>query len=297
MPRAAIATLVMAVCLPGCVHTQKPVRFDGPAALALEVLARELEALGVETADMDEPAGVLETRWQDTGFLYGFVGEQEATLFRRYVVVLQRRPADTGLTLRADVRACPRSAGHTTGRLPAACKPVDGLVDSHQQELKRLGAELQRALARLRPSPEASAGIQLAVAVPDLRAPPDLLGPAEKVQLSGYLASRLTETGRFRVVPRAELEAAIARTQRDSYSQSHSAESQIELGRAVAARKLLSVQLLRAGGACKLSGTIFDLTEAAAEAAASVDTGCGPDALPAGIDALVRALVDRLPNR
>jgi len=292
----ALPLLLLALSLPAaCVHTQAPVRLDGPASLALEVLARELESLGLETADMDEPGGLLKTRWQDTGFRYGFVGEREATLFRRYAVVLQRRPADTGLTLRAEVAACPRGAAAFGGeRLPVSCQPVEGLVEDHQRELERLGGELQGALARLRPSPEAAGERPAVVVVAVLRAAAGLLGAGETERLEEVLAARLTETGRFRVIPTATVKAALTEQQRESYRESYDTASQIALGKAAAAQKLLQVQLQPAGAGCRLVGTLYDAATVASEVAVSADCACDPAGIPAGLDALVRALIDRI---
>ncbi len=279
----------------GCVHTQKPVRFDGPAALALEVLERELSALGQETAEMDEPSGVLKTRWQDINFLYGQVDGQDATLFRRYVAVVHRRPADTQLTLRAEVQACPVGTRIGGGkRLPAGCKGLGGLIERHQEELETLGSQLREALSRLRPSPEVTGEHRIVIVVFELRTPEGMLRTADVEQLTEYLSAKLTETGRFNVTPMARLKAAIAEKQRESFSQAVDSESQIELGRALAAQKMLRVQLIQAGSACKLVGTVYDLTKVASEGAVTVDTACGLDALPAGLDGLSRALVDKL---
>ncbi|HOX47425.1 MAG TPA: hypothetical protein PK668_27775 [Myxococcota bacterium] len=288
--------LLLALALPAaCVHAQKPVRFDGPAALALEVLSQELEGLGLQTAEMDERDAVLRTRWLDTGFRYGFVDEREATIFRRYTLVLQRRPADTALTLRAEVATCPRGAAAFGGvELPASCQPMEGVLEDHQQELERLGLELQQALARLRPSPEAAGQPPAVVVVIVFRAAEGLLGSGERERLEEVLAAKLTETGRFRVIPAETVKAALTEQQRESYRQSHDTASQIELGRAVAAQKLLQVQLQPAGAGCRLLGTLYDAAEMVSEQAVSADCACQPAAIPAGLDALVRALVDKL---
>ncbi len=284
-----------AVLLAGCLHAQKPVRFDGPAALALEVLARELSALGLEAANMDEPSGILKTRWENLNFLYGQADGQEATLFRRYVAVVHPRPADTQLTLRAEVRACPVGTELGDGkRLPPKCQALSGLIESHQQELETLGSELRQALARLRPSPEATGQKRIVVVVFELQAPEGMLPPASLVQLTEYLSAKLAETGRFSVTPAAKLKAAIAEKQRESFNQTVDSAFQIELGRAVAAQKMIKVQLIQAGARCQLVGTLYDLVRVASEGAVTVETACGLDALPTGLDKLSRALVDKV---
>ncbi len=293
-PQLIIALALLAAGL-ACVHAQRPARITAPAALSLEVLARELTALGLEPETLDEPAGILRTRWQNLNFLYGEIDGREATLFRRYTLVVHRRPGDSELTLRADFRVCPAGTRpDRQGRLPARCRPLGGVIEEHQAELDALAARLEQALGRLRPSPEADLRTRVPLAVFELQAPPGLLPAGAAEQLTDYLRARLAATGWFEVVAREQMRAALRQAQLDSHSLTADERYRIELGRAVAARKLLTVQLIDTGGGCILAGTFTDLEREAASSAATVETGCQRAALTEALDQLARALVDRL---
>jgi hypothetical protein len=288
-----IAGMLLVACATtsGCLHTQRAVRFDGPAALALEVLSRELTALGVQTSSMDEPSGVLRTQWVDLGFLYGEDEGRESTLFRRYLVVIHRRPADTGLTVRAEVQACQAGTRIEADRLIGKCRVLPGLIEQHQIELDELGRQLETALSRLKPSPEASPPAAV-LAVFELQAPVGLLPEGVAANLTGYLSAKLAETGRFQVVPPETVRQAIRDRQRESYEQAYGQAFQIELGRAVAANKLLSTQLLATGKACILSASLYDIASETTQAAVTVESGCASEEIPGGLDRLVLKLVD-----
>lgn len=290
-----IIPFIAAGLLAGCLHAQRPVRFEGPAALALEVLARELTAQGLEPAELDEPRGLLRTRWQNLSFLYGEIDGREATLWRRYAIVVQRRPGDSLLTVRMEVRACRVGTRvDVDNELVGACNELPGLMEDHQAELERLGAELEAALGRLRPSPEADLRTAAVVALFDLQAPPGLLPAGAGVRLTDYFAAALAKTGWFQVVPRQTLAAAMRDKQTESYAAGYDQATQIALGRAVAARKLIVVQLVGGGGACTLAGTLYDIERQAADGAATVQTGCSEQQLPTGLEALARELADRI---
>jgi hypothetical protein len=87
---------------------------------------------------------------------------------------------------------------------------------------------------------------------------------------------------------------AIKKRQHDSYRNATGAEFQVELGRAMAASKLLSTQIISTGQSCTLAASLFDLTSETAESGATVTCGCTPAELPTGLDRLVRELVDKL---
>ena len=290
---------LVALSLSSCVHTQRPTQFLGPASLALDVLARELVALGLQPAELDDPKGTLTTRWQDLSFMYGMTeDERETSLFRSYLVVLQRGPADTTVTLRARMKIC--AAGTRVGannRLPADCQGMPGLLEQHQLELDKLGFDLKVALRKLRPSgfDDKPRGPGPVLVVFDLQAPLGLLPKGEAARLTDFLAAKLTETGRFRVVPRETLRAKLAAGQKQSYAERYGPEYQVELGRAMAANKLLTTQLIGAGKTCTLAATLYDMKSETAEAATSVQSGCGTAELPKGLTQLARKLADQLP--
>ncbi len=291
---ASIVVPLLCLGMAACVHVQQSTRFSGPASLTVEEVAKELVVCGHEPAVTDVRAGLVQTRWEDTGFLYGFVQEREASIFRRYTVTLTRGAADTSVAVRADVKRCPKGAEvSANNELRGACERLDGLVEQHQSELDALGARLHKALA-VSPGHPRTARMRLAVVVFDIRFPAGMLQPDSVEQLTEYLATRLAETGLFAVVPRDELRKLLDAEKKRSYEELYSPEFQIELGRAVAAEKSLATRVLEVGDGCTVTARLYDLKTETAEQAAAVKAACSTEAMPAALDELTRLLVDRV---
>lgn len=114
-------------------------------------------------------------------------------------------------------------------------------------------------------------------------------------QLTDYVAARIAEAGQFRVVPRGELRARLAEKKAESYQACVDESCQIELGKALAAQKSLATRLIRAGGACAMTMTLYDLASEATESAATVRTECHERALMDGVDQLTNRLALQSP--
>jgi hypothetical protein len=122
------------------------------------------------------------------------------------------------------------------------------------------------------------------VAVFDVQDQGGRLKPEVLVQLTEYLATRLTETGVFRVVPQEQLRSRLVQEKIESYKQCYDQSCQIEVGKAIAAEKSLATKVLRVGTQCALAATLFDLKTETAETGASARTDCTENALMDGID-------------
>lgn len=109
-------------------------------------------------------------------------------------------------------------------------------------------------------------------------------------QLTEYLATRLTASGRFRVIPREQLRAELASERANSYRACYDQACQIELGKSLAAEKTVATKLLQLGKVCALTSTLFDLRTEAADAAATTRTECDEAALVDAVDRLVEDL-------
>ncbi len=94
------------------------------------------------------------------------------------------------------------------------------------------------------------------------------------VQLTDYLMIQLGEQGGYRFVPRKDLQKKISERKKKSYGSSFGKESQIELGKALAAQKILRTNIMRVGDVCAVSSTLYDLTTEATDKAASVESAC-----------------------
>jgi len=108
--------------------------------------------------------------------------------------------------------------------------------------------------------------------------------------LSDYLATRLAETSRFRVVPRHKLKDRITSEKKQSYSARYDHDHQIELGKELSAEKLLASQVIRIGGQCTVSVTLFDLEKAITEKAASARGACSEKSIMGSLDIVIEGL-------
>jgi hypothetical protein len=119
-------------------------------------------------------------------------------------------------------------------------------------------------------------GIQLAAHVVD--------------SLSDYVASRLAESGKFQVVPRAQLKARLAEAKTESYKECYDESCQIALGREVAAQKTLATRIAKVGSQCMISLNVFDLGRATSETASTASGACTEDGLVASLGAAIEKL-------
>lgn len=109
--------------------------------------------------------------------------------------------------------------------------------------------------------------------------------------LGDHLATRLTETGHFQVVPRSMIKKRLSKQKSQSYKQCFEQSCQIELGRELAAEKTLSAQIVKFSKLCTVNLTLYDLKSAATESAASVRHGCDEEGLLTSFDKAVDKLV------
>jgi hypothetical protein len=156
--RTSISVLVAIVCT-GCVPAvaQKPVQFTARTTEdPVDVVGRALAASGQTVANADHALKLVQTRWENTGFGYGFVNvavpyphSVGAIIWRRYAVVVVSRGERTDFTLRAETQRCAEGARTVDGfNVLGDCTTLwaDGLVPDHQEQLEALGAQLRRAL-------------------------------------------------------------------------------------------------------------------------------------------------------
>lgn len=129
------------------------------------------------------------------------------------------------------------------------------------------------------------------VAVFDVADRGELLSAAQRAQLSEYLAGRLAQQPGFRVAPRDRVREQIVALRKASHRACYETACQIEIGRAIAAQKSLSTQLLQLGSGCALSASLYDLRTETSELAATVRCDCAPgQQLFACVDLLIGKL-------
>jgi hypothetical protein len=151
--RPSLLLLAAPLALLACVSPQRPFHFVSPhlANDVTDTVARTLAANGHQPAQIDRRTGIVITKWEDTGFRYGFVQGKEATLVRRYTVTIAPGSVGDDVTVRQDGKRC-QTGGFTLGDLEVRgpCEVSNDLIEQHQQELDALGATIQGALSQAR---------------------------------------------------------------------------------------------------------------------------------------------------
>ncbi len=137
--------LLGAVLWAGCTQPQRPYTFYAPPnAASVDDLVGALSVQGLTVDRRDDGAGVVETRWVPSSFLFGSIDERSAYLHRRFIVTMTRSGPDKRVLVRVDLRRCaPASA--TVGEVCAAIS--DGIREQDQKDLDDLARSLEDALA------------------------------------------------------------------------------------------------------------------------------------------------------
>lgn len=111
-----------------------------------------------------------------------------------------------------------------------------------------------------------------------------ILGKPARRQLTDYLATRMGEGGRYRIVPPGDIRKRLARQKRASYRQCYDQGCRIELGRELAAHMTLATRILHIGKECQLTFDLYDLARAATHRSSSVQFDCSPERLMDAVD-------------
>lgn len=117
-------------------------------------------------------------------------------------------------------------------------------------------------------------------------------GPEQISKFSGYLESVVVASG-LSTVPRSEIHDRLAQQQRESYKVCYDETCQIELGKAVAASKVLSATWARLGRGCVFGVKLYDLMSALTEFSTTADGTCDDDGIRSAIEEIGRALKAR----
>ena len=128
------------------------------------------------------------------------------------------------------------------------------------------------------------------VAVFDLENGAKLKG-ADVLSLTGYLSTRLAEGGRYRIVPKGEVQSALRAKKSESYQSCYDESCQIEIGRELAAQKTLSSKVSQLGSTCIVTVQLYDLAQGASEAAGTSKGGCKVEQILGLLDEALAPLV------
>jgi hypothetical protein len=96
--------------------------------------------------------------------------------------------------------------------------------------------------------------------------------------LTEYLSAKLAEGG-YQVIPREQARERLVQEKKETYSECFDRNCQIEMGRELAAQKVLSAKILRVAGQCQLAATLYDLKKAATENAATAEGSCDEESM------------------
>jgi TPR repeat protein len=113
--------------------------------------------------------------------------------------------------------------------------------------------------------------------------------------LTEYLGGQIGEGGRFRVVPSADLAKLLLEQKKESFRDCFDEACQIEIGKAVAAEKSLSTQIMHLGSSCIMKSVLFDLAKEVSEQVATVKGGCSTDELIATVEKVAFKLKSETP--
>jgi hypothetical protein len=148
--RMRIQILAVVALLAACGGPQKPAVFVTSATLdtGIDTVSRTLAADGQGMPTVDRKAGIVTTAWKDSGFLYGQVQGTNATILRRFTVVLAPAESGSNVTVRIDAKRCAQGGFSIDGSdVRGPCEEISVIPGSFQEDIDALGAKLRAALA------------------------------------------------------------------------------------------------------------------------------------------------------
>ena len=147
------------------------------------------------------------------------------------------------------------------------------------------------ACALMFPASTARANDKPIVAVFDIESRGAPVTAEQLSNLTEIITSKLPESGRYKIVPRGELQSALQSKKAESYNVCYEQSCQIEIGKELAASKTLSTKVVRIADTCVVTMQMFDLKENVAELAASAEGGCAVGEILTALRAAVAKLV------
>jgi hypothetical protein len=158
-------------------------------------------------------------------------------------------------------------------------------------ELSRLPAAATTVVAGgASPSSGGAARSRFIVAVFDIQDASQQLKRDTLDQLTDYLCTSVSKEAGYRVVPRQQLRERLLDEKKESYKVCYDESCQIELGKAISAQKSLATKIIRIGGRCAITSSLYDLKTETTERSASERTDCSDGGLMDGMDRIARQL-------
>jgi hypothetical protein len=117
-----------------------------------------------------------------------------------------------------------------------------------------------------------------------------MLKSAQRTTLTDLFAAQLTSVAGFRVVPREQIRRLLQASKNESYRGCVDEACQIQLGKALAAEKVIRAKTVREERQCLSTATLYDLRTEASERAAVTRGECTAMGLSRAMEALARSL-------
>ncbi len=102
--------------------------------------------------------------------------------------------------------------------------------------------------------------------------------------LSEYMAAAIAENGRFSIQAPGDMRRVLSEKKTESYKECFDEGCRIELGRELAANKILSSKIIRLADTCTVTAALYDLRTQATDMTATADGKCSPKALKNSMD-------------
>jgi hypothetical protein len=149
--------------------------------------------------------------------------------------------------------------------------------------------EPEPAPVRHEPPPQPKLSPLVAVFTLDAK----MLKAGDRATLTDVFAALLTSVGGFRVVPRDAIKERLTQSKLASYRACVDESCQIELGKALAAEKVINTKVVRQGTTCLTTATLYDLRTEASERASVAKSACSSAALTQALTTLAGDLAPR----
>ncbi|MBN2497552.1 MAG: PEGA domain-containing protein [Deltaproteobacteria bacterium] len=115
----------------------------------------------------------------------------------------------------------------------------------------------------------------------------DVTGKLDKTlveSLTEYLSAALATGGSFSIQAPTDMKRLLDDKASESYHECFDEKCQIELGRELAANKMISAKIIQLGDACTVTAALYDLRTQATDISATADRGCSPRDLKRSLD-------------
>jgi hypothetical protein len=121
------------------------------------------------------------------------------------------------------------------------------------------------------------------VAVFDLEAKGVALKPDAIDRLSSFLETRVAASGQFEVIPRSAVKGRLTEQKKSSYAKCYDEACQIEIGKELAAEKIVDPSVIKIGGTCNVTLALVDLKKATTERATNSEGPCTEEGIASSL--------------